>query len=90
LGIPARLLSGSDAHLGFSLTATEPNRFVAGLHDMTAVREAIEQCGRHLGVAENAGPFTAVQIGRDHHAGVLVELAEQVKQQRDSCLAERL
>ena len=56
---------------------------------MTVVRDAIEKRGRHIGVAENAGPFTAVQIGRDHHAGVLVELAEQVKQQRDSCLAER-
>jgi hypothetical protein len=63
---------------------------MAGLNDMTVVREPIEQRGRHLGVAENAGPFTAVQIRRDHHAGVLVELAEQVKQQRDSCLAERL
>ena len=39
---PARLLSGLDPLLGSGRTATESNRLIASLHDVTVVREAIE------------------------------------------------
>jgi hypothetical protein len=45
----------------------EPVAVVAGLKDMAVVREAVQERGGHLGIAE--------------HAGALIELAEQVKQQ---------
>ena len=44
--------------------------------------EAVEQRGGHLGVAEDAGPFAEAEIGRDDDAGALVELAQQVEEQR--------
>ena len=39
---PARLLSGLDPLLGSGRTASESNRLIASLHDVTVVREAIE------------------------------------------------
>lgn len=44
--------------------------------------QTIEQGGRHLGVAEDGCPFAEAEIGGDHHAGPLVELAQQVEEQR--------
>ena len=44
--------------------------------------QAIEQRGGHLGIAEHAGPFAEAEIGGDDDAGLFVELAEQVEQQR--------
>ena len=43
--------------------------------------EAIEECGGHLGVAEDARPFAEAEIGRDDDACSLVELAQQVEEQ---------
>lgn len=51
--------------------------------------QAIEQGGGQLGITEHLGPFAEVQVGRDHDAGVFVELAEQVEQQRAAGLRER-
>ena len=44
--------------------------------------KAIEQRGGHLGIAEHAGPFAEAEVGGDDNAGLLVELAEQMEQQR--------
>ena len=45
----------------------EPPAFVAGLDDVAVVREAVEQCCRHLGVAEHARPFAEGEVrGYDH------------------------
>ena len=46
------------------------------------VREPVQQGCRHLGVAEDAGPFAEAQVRRDDDAGALVELAQQMEQQR--------
>ena len=43
--------------------------------------QAIEECGGHLGVAEDRGPFAEAEVGGDRHAGALVELAQQMEQQ---------
>jgi hypothetical protein len=49
----------------------------------------IHEGGGHLGVAEDAGPFAKAQIGRDDDAGALLELAQQMEEQRASRGAER-
>lgn len=43
--------------------------------------EPIEQRHGHLGIAEDAGPFTEAEIGRDDNAGLFLETAEHVEQQ---------
>ena len=60
-----------------------------GLHDMAVMRQAVEQRRRHLGIAKHARPLGESQVGRDHHAGVLVELRQQMEQQGPAGLAER-
>ncbi len=37
------------------------------------MREAVEQRGGHLGLAEDSGPFTEAQVGGDDDAGALVD-----------------
>ena len=37
--------------------------------------EAIEEGCRHLGIAEDGGPFAEAQVGGDDDAGALVEMA---------------
>ena len=44
--------------------------------------KAVEQSGGHLGVAEHTGPLAEAEIGGDDDAGALVELGEQVEEQR--------
>ena len=51
--------------------------------------EAIEQGGCHLGITEDCGPCAETVVGGDHHACALVKFAEQVKEQRRACRAER-
>jgi hypothetical protein len=53
------------------------------------MRQAIQQCRRHLRITKDAGPFTEGQVRRDHHASVLIELGQQVEQQGPAGLAER-
>ena len=43
---------------------------------MAVMRQAIEQRRRHLRVVEHACPLPEGQVGRDHHARMLVELRE--------------
>ena len=52
--------------------------------------EPIEERGGHFGVTEDAGPFAEAQVGGDDDAGPLVELAQQVEEQRATGRAERL
>ena len=51
--------------------------------------EAVEQRRRHLRIAEDSCPFAEAQIGGDDDAGALVELAQQMEQQRPARSAER-
>lgn len=52
--------------------------------------QAIEQCRRHLGIAERASPFGEAGVRGDDDAGLLVKLGEQVEQERATGRAERL
>ena len=56
---------------------------------MAVMRQPVEQRGGHLGIAKDARPFGEGQIGRDHHAGVLVEFRQQVEEQSSTGLTER-
>src|SRR5262249_18658406 len=72
LGQPARGRTGS-----------APTREAA-----MAVGQAIEQCGRHLGVREDARPFTKGEVGGDDDRGALVEAADEVEQELAAGLGE--
>ena len=54
-----------DAFLGHGCAVHEPVGLVARLDDVAVVRESIQQCRGHLGVAEHAGPFLEVQVEVD-------------------------
>ena len=82
------LFPGPDLGLGRPAAVPEPVGVVAGLDDVAVVRQPIQQRRGHLGVDEDVGPLGEHQVGRDHHAGVLVQLRQQVEQQRPAGLAE--
>ena len=50
--------------------------------------EAVEQRRGHFRVAEDGRPFAEAQVRRNDDAGALVELAEQMEEQRPSGDAE--
>lgn len=83
-----RLFALLDALLGRGTAMSKAVRLVAGLDDVTVVSEPVEQRGGHLGVGKYAGPFAEDQVSGDHHAGVLIEFAEQVEQQGTAGVAE--
>ena len=47
------------------IAAFESPAVIASLDDVAMVSQAVEQRGRHLGVAEHAGPFSEREIGGD-------------------------
>jgi len=51
--------------------------------------KSIQECRCQLGVTEHVGPFREAQVGGNDQAGLLVQLAQQVKQQSTTDLAER-
>ena len=51
--------------------------------------QTVEQRCSQLGVAEDRRPFGKAEVGGDCHAGALVQLREQMKQQRTTGLTER-
>ena len=53
------------------------------------VREAVEQRGGHLGIAEDGRPLAEGQVGGDDDRGLFVELADQVEQQLSARSGER-
>src|SRR5277367_6988219 len=74
---------------GVRRAVLETEAVVSGFENVAAMGETVEQRGRHLGVAEHGGPLAEAEIGRDDDAGALVELAEQMEQQRAAGGAER-
>ena len=59
----------------------EPPALVSGFHDVAMVSQPIQQSRGQLFIAKHPAPFRKAQVGRDHHAGALVQLGQQVKQQ---------
>ena len=81
MGFPARRQPG--------LAVSESPGLIAGLDDMTMMGQTVEQGGGHLGIAKDVTSLGEGQIGRDAHAGALVELREQMEEQGAACLTER-
>ena len=46
-------------------SAFEAPAVIAGLDDVAVVGQAIEQRGRHLGITEDARPFSECEVGGD-------------------------
>jgi hypothetical protein len=67
----------------------EAPTLVAGLDDVTVMRETIEERGGHLWVAKGAGPFTEGEICCDDDRRTFVETADQVEQELAAGLRER-
>ena len=67
----------------------EAPTLVSCFEDMTVVGEPIEQSGCHFGVAKHICPFAKAQVGGDNDAGLLIELAEQMEQQRTARWTKR-
>ena len=67
----------------------EPVRLIAGLNDRTMMRDAIQKRGCHLGVTEDRDPFAELQVRRDDDTGLLIELADEMEQQRATGFGER-
>src|ERR1700731_4546995 len=76
---------------GFSAGADavlEAPAFVSSLDDVTMMGEPVEKRRRHLGVAEDAGPFAESELCRHRNKGTLIEAADQVEQQLATGLSE--
>ena len=61
-------------------TGFEAEAIVSGFKDVTVVSKAVEQDGGHLCITEDHSPFAEAQVGGDHDASALVELAQHMKQ----------
>jgi hypothetical protein len=68
--------------------ALEAPAVVSGLDDVAVVGQAIEQCRCHLGVGEDARPFTEGKIGADDDRGSFVEPADEMEQELAAGLSE--
>ena len=53
------------------------------------MRNAIQQRGRHLGVAEDLDPLPKIEVGGDDQRGFLIQMADQVEQQCAAGCGER-
>src|SRR3984957_12210031 len=84
--VPRFLLCGFG---GIRRAVFEAEAVVSCFEDVAAVGKTIEQRGRHLRVAEHGCPLAKAEIGRDDDAGALVELAQQMEEQRSAGGAER-
>ena len=72
----------------WSGAAFEAPAVVAGLDDVAVVSEAIEQCGGHLGVPEDARPFAEGEIGGDDDRGAFVEPTDEMEEELAAGLGE--
>jgi len=78
------------ARPGWHLSAVfEAPGLVAGLDDFAVMGQPIEQCGRHLRVAEYARPVAEREIGSDNDGGAFVKPADQMEEQLAASLSER-
>ena len=89
-GVGAGWCCGDGASAGclIVVAAFKMPAVVTGLDDVTVMGQAVEQRGRHLGIAEHARPFAECQIGGDDDGGALVEPADEVEQELAAGLAK--
>src|SRR6516164_1330991 len=80
---------GASAGCLIVVAAFEAPAVVAGLDDVAVMGQAVEQRGRHFGIAEHARPFPKRKIGGDDDGGALVKPADEVEQKLTAGLCER-
>src|SRR5260221_9330530 len=80
---------GASAGCVIVVAAFEAPAVVTGLDDVTVVGQAVEQRGRHLGIAKHTGPLSECEIGGDDDRRALVEPADEVEQELAAGLSER-
>ena len=74
----------------FGLDAVfEAPAVVVGFDHIAVMGEPVEQCGGHLGVAEDVRPFPEGQVGGDDDGGLFVKTADQVEEQLAAGLSKR-
>src|SRR5260370_6997447 len=82
--------AGASAGWGVIVSAAfESPAVIAGFDDIAVMSEAIEQRGGHLGVTEDAWPFTEGEIGGDDDRGAFVEPADEMEQELAARVGER-
>ena len=64
----------------YGCTGFEAEAVIAGLKDVAAVGQAVEERGRHFGITEDRGPFAEAQVRGDDNAGAFVKFAEQMEE----------
>jgi hypothetical protein len=57
----------------YGCTGFEAEAIVSGLQNVATMGQAVEECGRHLGIAEDGGPFAEAQFRGDDHASAFVQ-----------------
>ena len=60
----------------------ESEAIIASFENMASVGKPIEQRRGHLRITKDRRPFAEAEIGGDDDAGALVELAQQMEEQR--------
>src|SRR4030081_412035 len=80
---------GASAGCVIVVAAFEAPAVVTGLDDVTVVGQAVEQRGRHLGIAKHTGPLSGCVSGVDDDRRALVEPAGEVEQEWAAGLSER-
>ena len=66
----------------------EAEAVITGLDDVAAVGEAIEKGRGHLGVTKDAAPLPEGEIGGHDQGDMLVELTDQVEEERSAALRD--
>ena len=62
--------------------------FVTGFDDLAVMRQAVEERGGYIGVAEDARPFAEGQVGCNDDGRAFLELADQMEQKLPAGLGE--
>ena len=71
-----------------SAALLEAEAVIAGLDDVAAVREPIEERRSHLRIPEHAAPLPEREVRGHDERDALIELADQVEEQRPAILGE--
>ena len=69
--------------------AFEAPTVIAGLNDVAVMGQPVQQRRSHLGIAEQAWPFSECEVSGDDDGGALVEPADEVEQELAAGLGKR-
>jgi len=67
-------------HFSHLFPLLKPIGIVAGFQNIAVMRNAIQQRGRHLGVAEDLDPFPKIEVGGNDQGCFFVQMANEVEE----------